>query len=148
MGAPRRRATVADGSRAVGAGAMRGLRSAATAVARASREPLMVIVVFRSRVRAGVDSAALEALGQRMYALASEMPGFVSYRDYAAADGESLTLVEFDSAEHLAAWRGHPEHVLAQERGRVEVFDSYHITVCEPVREYRFGVAEGRVEMR
>jgi len=108
----------------------------------------MVIVVFRSRVRTGADSAGLEALGQRMYALASAMPGFVSYRDYAAADGESLTLVEFDSADHLAAWRNHPEHLQAQEHGRAEVFDSYHISVCEPVREYRFSVAEGRVALR
>lgn len=57
----------------------------------------MVVIVFRSKIRQGVDMAALQALGARMYELASAMPGFMSYKDYAAADGESLTLVAFES---------------------------------------------------
>lgn len=105
----------------------------------------MVVIVFRSRMRADADAAEVERMGQRMYALASAMPGFVSYKDYGAADGEALTLVEFDSPEHLLAWREHPEHVQVQARAREAVFESYHITVCEPRRAYRFSTAEGRV---
>ena len=52
-----------------------------------------------------------------MYALASAMPGFVSYKDFSASDGESLTLVEFESEQTLLAWRDHPEIVRVQERG-------------------------------
>lgn len=107
----------------------------------------MVTVVFRTFVRADADMAALEAMGQRMYALGSVMPGFVSYKDFAASDGESLTLVEFETAEQLLAWRNHPEHLAVQERGRTEMFSSYHITVCETRREYRFSADEGRVEL-
>ena len=43
-----------------------------------------------------------------MYELAASMPGFLLYQDFAASDGEFLTLVEFDTAEHLAVWRMHP----------------------------------------
>ena len=79
---------------------------------------IMVVTVFRSRLRDGVDMAALEALGARMYELASAMPGFVSYKDFAAQDGELLTLIEFESMDTLTAWRDQPEHRVAQQRGR------------------------------
>jgi hypothetical protein len=35
----------------------------------------------------------LEKLGARMYELATRMPGFISYKDFVAADGESVSLV-------------------------------------------------------
>jgi heme-degrading monooxygenase HmoA len=106
----------------------------------------MVMIVFRSRLRADADLPALEPVGARMYELASSMPGFISYKDFQAEDKEGLTLVEFDSAEHLRAWREHPEHVAAQEFGREKVFESYEITVCNPIRRYSFSKDKGRVE--
>ena|SRR5258706_16060170 len=104
----------------------------------------MVVIVFRSRLRAGIDEAALIALGERMYALASAMPGFLSYKDFASQDGEIVTLVEFESPEALAAWRDHPEHLEAQRRGREEFFAEYAIQVCTPQRAYAFDTARGR----
>ncbi len=105
----------------------------------------MVVIVFRSRLRAGIDEAALIALGERMYALASAMPGFLSYKDFASQDGEIVTLVEFESPEALAAWRDHPEHLEAQRRGREEFFAEYAILqVCTPQRAYAFDTARGR----
>lgn len=95
----------------------------------------MVIIVFRVRLRSGVDEAALGALGARMYELASGMPGFVSYKDFTAGDGESVSIVEFDSPQALAAWREHPEHKIAQQRARDEFFAEYRISVCTHVRE-------------
>jgi len=97
-----------------------------------------VVVVFRSRLRPDADLAALEALGGRMFELASAMPGFLSYKDFSAADGESLTLVEFTDTATLQAWRNHPEHVRAQERGRIEFMAEYQIDVCRPERSYAF----------
>lgn len=107
----------------------------------------MVLVMFRSRLRSDADLGELERMGQRMYAIASSMPGFVSYKDFSAADGESLTVVEFDSHEQLLAWRDHAEHREVQERGRRDFFESYHIVVCDPRRAYRFGRDEGRIEL-
>jgi heme-degrading monooxygenase HmoA len=98
----------------------------------------MVVIIFRSRLRPDVDPSPLEPLGIRMYELASSMPGFVSYKDFAAADGESVSIVEFESLETLAAWRAHPEHVKAQRLGREHFFVEYQIQVCTPVRSYRF----------
>lgn len=97
----------------------------------------MVVIVFRSRVRQGVDEE-LGRVGERMYELASSMPGFLSYKDFVAEDGENVTIIEFESLETLAAWREHPEHKIAQGQGRTEFFAEYHIQVCTPVRDYRF----------
>lgn len=105
----------------------------------------MVIVVFRSTLRADADLPAVEAMGARMYELASAMPGFRSYKDFSAADGETLTLVEFDDEASLLAWRDHPEHREVQAQARAQVFERYQITVCEPTRAYRFARGEGRV---
>jgi hypothetical protein len=48
----------------------------------------MVVIVFRSRIRAGTEQGLL-ADGERMYELATAMPGFVSYKDFAAEGGEN-----------------------------------------------------------
>ena len=107
----------------------------------------MIVTVFRSRPRADMDIQAATALSERMAALAHSMPGFVSHRDYTAEDGENLTVVEFASEAEQLAWRNHPEHREAQERGRREFFAEYQIQVCRVERAFRFG-ADGRVEMR
>jgi heme-degrading monooxygenase HmoA len=107
----------------------------------------MVVIVFRSRLREDIDMAALEALGGEMAAIAAAMPGFVSYKDFAAADGELLTLVEFESEAALLAWRDDPAHRAAQERGRREFFADYHIQICAPLRAYRFNLADGRQQL-
>jgi len=96
----------------------------------------MVVIVFRSRLRPDVDPSPLEPVGARLYELARAMPGFISYKDFAAADGESVSIVEFESVETLEAWRRHPEHVEAQRLGREHYFAEYQIQVCTPLRSY------------
>lgn len=101
----------------------------------------MVVVVFRSRVRQGLSPEVLRELeqrGARVAELAPTMPGFVSYKDFASPDGESVTVVEFATHEELAAWREHPEHRAVQELGRRAVFAEYSIQVCDLVRTTRF----------
>jgi heme-degrading monooxygenase HmoA len=95
----------------------------------------MVIIVFRSKIKPGVEEA-LTQVGMRMYELASTMPGYLSYKDFVAEDGENVSIIEFESLEAVAAWRDHPEHKLAQQRGRDEFFAEYHIQVCTPIRDY------------
>ena len=99
----------------------------------------MIVVVFRTRVKPGADLEAMGRLGERMYELASGLPGFISYKDFTAEDGEGVSVVEFETLETLAAWREHPEHKKAQQRGREDFFSEYRIQVCAPMRSYRFG---------
>jgi heme-degrading monooxygenase HmoA len=103
----------------------------------------MVVIVFRAKVRPDANLAPLEKMGARMSELAAAMPGFISYKDFAAADGESVSIVEFESLETLAAWRDHPEHKEVQRFAREHVFSEYRIQVCEPLRSYGFPVSDG-----
>ena len=93
----------------------------------------MIVVVFRSRLKEGVEEE-ITALGGRMYELASAMPGFLSYKDFGADDGEFVTIVEFETLENVNAWRDHPEHQEAQRLGRTKFFQEYTIQVCEVLR--------------
>jgi len=42
-------------------------------------------------------------------------------------------LAEFDSLDAVDAWKAHPEHALAQQRGQ-EFFADYRIQICNLVR--------------
>ena len=96
----------------------------------------MVIVLFEAKLREDVDQAEHDRTFDRMLELASAMPGFISVNGYSALGGGDLAVVRFESEETLRAWKNHPEHVAAQQRGRSEFFDSYHVTVATQTREY------------
>ena len=97
----------------------------------------MVVVVFRSRLRPEHAAEFHEHVAE-MYALCSTMPGFLSYRVYANEDGERVSIHEWDTAEHLRAWREHPEHRRLQELGRERYYAEYTSYVCESPRESRY----------
>ena len=97
----------------------------------------MVLAVFRSRLRPEFDDE-FQALAARMLELARSMPGFISYKVFASDDGERASLIEFETAEQLRAWREHPEHREAQRLGRERFYTSYTLQVAEPERESRF----------
>jgi heme-degrading monooxygenase HmoA len=97
----------------------------------------MIVTVFRSRLRSGVDDD-YGVLGERMATIARAMPGYVSDKDFVAEDGERVTVVEFESEEALRAWRLHPAHREAQRLARADYYEDYSIQVCEVVRESRF----------
>jgi heme-degrading monooxygenase HmoA len=96
----------------------------------------MVVVVFRSRLRE--SPAGYSEQAQRMLELARRMPGFISFKAFTSEDGERLTLHEWESLEHLRAWREHPEHRAAQKAGRERYYEEYQLQVLEPVRTARF----------
>jgi heme-degrading monooxygenase HmoA len=103
----------------------------------------MVVVVFRSRLRE-TTGEAFQDLADRMHALASSMPGFISYKVYVAEDGERVSIHEWESAAHLWEWREHPEHRRAQEQGRGDFYSDYTLYVCEDPRTSRFTRQAGR----
>lgn len=99
----------------------------------------MVIVIFRSRIRDD-NSAEFQALADRMYEIASSMPGFLSYKVYKNDDGERVSIHEWETPDHLRAWREHPEHAEAQKLGREKFYEDYTLYVCESPRESRFSL--------
>lgn len=97
----------------------------------------MVLTVFRSRVRPE-EADAFNALADEMMSLAQSMPGFRSYEVFVSQSGERASLIEFETAEELQAWREHPRHVAAQREGRDRFYESYSLQVCQPIRESEF----------
>ena len=106
----------------------------------------MVVAVFRSR-RSNGSEDEYRSLALRMLDLARSMPGFLSFKSFASEDGESVSLIEFESMECLEAWREHPEHRGAQQAGRERIYSEYRLQVCEPVRAAAFDGVNRRQEM-
>ncbi len=101
----------------------------------------MTAVVFRSRLRPHADEDCAER-PLEMFGYASKMPGFRSMKGYTANDGESLTLVEFDTTEQLEAWPKHAAYLHAQHEARDRFYSPYRLQVCERVQTSEFGSAE------
>jgi len=97
-----------------------------------------VVTVFRSRLRPDAAARGYQQLASDMESLARSMPGFVDFKSFSAPDGERVSVITFDSIAHQHAWRLHPEHVAAQQRGREDFYDEYEIAVCMRVRHHRW----------
>lgn len=97
----------------------------------------MIITVFRNRLRPDATEAYAE-LAPQMAELARQQPGFLSMKTYTAADGERVTIAEFESDEAVRAWRNNAVHLNAQNRGRTEFYAEYVSQICEVIRESRF----------
>jgi heme-degrading monooxygenase HmoA len=96
-----------------------------------------VITIFRSRLRP--DAApGYEDTADEMLALAQQVPGFVDYKFFHAADGERVSVVTFDGAASQQVWREHLVHREAQRRGRDDWYAAYSIQVgdCTVAHEF------------
>jgi len=97
----------------------------------------MIVTIFRSRLREET-LAEYGPVAEQMERLASSMPGFISFKSFAADDGEHLSIIEFESEEDQRAWRDHAEHRIAQAAGRDRFYSTYKIQVCTPTRTRDF----------
>ena len=105
----------------------------------------MIVLLFKSQLRADINAQEYQATRARMMDLVDKITGFVSYKTFRAEDGETLAIARFKSEEALEAWRNHPEHVAVQRRGHEEFYESYWIQVCRTVRDYGWSRTEGRL---
>ena len=103
----------------------------------------MFLVVFRNRKRADIDDAAYGAASDLMEELARQQPGFVSFKSYAADDGEVIALSEWEDENAALAWRRVAEHSAAQSRGRSEFYEDYTLFACMHPRVHRFSRKDG-----
>lgn len=97
----------------------------------------MIVAVFRARIRED-RAAEYYRKAEEMTQIATNMPGFISYKAYTAPDGERVSIHEWESAEHLRAWREHPDHQKVQAYGRENFYREYTLYVCDSPRESRF----------
>lgn len=98
----------------------------------------MYLVLFRNRKRADIDQAAYDADADAMLALAQEQAGFISFKSYAADDGEVIALSEWESEEAALNWRRQVEHAQVQARGRNDYYQDYTLYTCDNPRTHHF----------
>lgn len=96
----------------------------------------MFVVIFRAEIQA-LD-AEYSAVAQRMRELALTEFGCLDFQALTEGDHE-IALSYWPSLEAIAAWKAHPEHLLAQESGRSRWYRSYSVQVAELHRSYSFG---------
>ena len=94
----------------------------------------MIIAVFRSRLNEQVQEEYAH-WAARMSELAGQVPGYISHKGFTAADGERVTIVEFEDEAGMRAWATHPEHVAAKKLGRDTFFADYRVQVCSVQRD-------------
>ncbi len=98
----------------------------------------MYLVVFRNRKHADIDGAAYEADAAAMEAMAKAQPGYLSFKSYAAEDGEVVAISEWTDEAAARAWGRHAEHAAVQGKGRSEYYADYTLFACADPRIHRF----------
>jgi heme-degrading monooxygenase HmoA len=114
-------------------------------VFRVSRSRARYVVVFESvRPESPSDDDGYAAVAEAMEALARTMPGFVDVESVRGADGRGITVSYWESLEAIAAWRDHPAHAAARERGRDGWYRGYRLSVARLERSAEGGPAFAR----
>ena len=101
----------------------------------------MFLVVFKNRKRADIDSAEYEAAAAQMEALAAMQPGYISFKSFAAEDGEVVAISEWRDEAAARAWGRIAEHRAMQVRGRKAFYADYTLYACADPRVHRFAAS-------
>jgi heme-degrading monooxygenase HmoA len=99
---------------------------------------MTAVVVFRARVRPGVDEE-YAAAAARMEELARIQPGFIDvFGSVDPETGVECTIVLFEDEASVRAWRDHAEHQEVRRRGHEKFYDWFEIIVASSVRQYEW----------
>ncbi len=98
----------------------------------------MYVTIFRNRKRADLDGVAYSAAATRMEDRARAQPGFISFKSFAADDGEVVAISEWESEAAARAWGWDEEHAMIQGRGRSEWYAEYTLLAGSPDRVHHF----------
>lgn len=96
----------------------------------------MYVVIFRARVRALDETYGPTAQRMREVALGE----FGCREFHSVSEGEhEVSLSYWDDLAQIRAFKGHLEHVAAQQQGKERWYASYRVEVCQVVRSYGGG---------
>ncbi len=97
-------------------------------------------VIFTSRRSTKYDGQdeGYEETAQRMLALASQQPGFLSVESARDRDGFGITVSYWKDLDAIKAWRKNIEHREAQILGRAQWYEFYNVRICKVEKEYGF----------
>jgi heme-degrading monooxygenase HmoA len=91
-------------------------------------------VIFTSE-RTEIEEGYL-AMAERMETLAKEQEGFIGVESARSEIG--ITVSYWKNLESIKKWKQNMEHLIAQEKGRSDWYESYTTRICLVEREYSF----------
>lgn len=98
--------------------------------------PRPVIVVTGSTVKPEMVEQEAQISAQ-LYEVLRAMPGFISGKEYTAADGESISILRFESDDALVQWRDEGEHGRYQQFTD-QYYESFWVEAAEIYRSYEW----------
>ncbi|WP_370101622.1 antibiotic biosynthesis monooxygenase family protein [Xanthomarina gelatinilytica] len=91
-------------------------------------------VIFTSKQNE--DIKGYQEMAQKMETLAKQQKGFLSMES--ARNDIGITISYWESLEAIQSWKQHSEHLLAQQKGKNQWYNWYHVRICKVEREYHF----------
>lgn len=90
----------------------------------------MIVAAFKYKV-----NPAFQEEFERLYGYAqkhvSAIEGYDKHEVYNGEDGHHMLVVYFRDKASFLVWDEHPEHKKYKERGKMEIFESYDVSVGE-----------------
>lgn len=94
----------------------------------------MIISIFGGTVlMPGMEAEEVKAM-DRLDPILRSMPGFISYKDYSADDGEGIAIARFTTREAMDAWVRQTDHVEIQKIAH-EIYGSLWVQTAETYSE-------------
>jgi heme-degrading monooxygenase HmoA len=99
-------------------------------------EPPYYAVIFTSQRTEGDNG--YEQMGERMFELTSQQPGFLGAESVRDQDGFGITVSYWESLESIRNWKENLEHKVAQDRGKAVWYERFMTRVCKIERDTYF----------
>jgi len=90
------------------------------------------------------DVSGYAEMAKKMEILAKQQKGFLGIESArndtstAISAGIGITVSYWESLEAIKTWKQHSEHLFAQQKGRTQWYNWYHVRICKVEREYDF----------
>ena len=91
-------------------------------------------VIFTSTHTKNIEGYSEMAIA--MENLAKKQDGYLGIES--ARNSIGITVSYWSSLEAIKIWKQQSDHLLAQQKGREEWYNWYHVRICKVEREYEF----------
>ena len=103
-------------------------------IAKTPRPPYYA-VIFTS-LRTDVEKGSYLETAERMLELAQEQQGFLGMES--AREEIGITVSYWESLDAIKIWKGHTEHLVAQEKGKSLWYKAFKTRIARVERDYEF----------
>ena len=91
-------------------------------------------VIFTSTQNENIEG--YHEMAHKMEQLAKLQPGYLGID--IARNEVGITVSYWESLEDIKHWKQQTEHLKAQQKGKNDWYDWYHVRICKVEREYKF----------